>query len=153
MHTMLGCLLVGLGVDDAFVIVQEFNNAEENDKKNGIHNRTLEERIGRGMKQAGAGITVTSMTDIIVFAIGTKYAFTIVAPLNNYLPNFSFRLFRWNYCFTIFEIIFIICCHGNFIHLFIPNNIFCGLPHFGYQKNRRKKGWNVLLDQTQKFQT
>ena len=77
MHTMLGCLLVGLGVDDAFVIVQEFNNAEENDKKNNIQNRTLEERIGRGMKQAGAGITVTSMTDIIVFAIGTKHALKI----------------------------------------------------------------------------
>ena len=74
MHTMLGCLLVGLGVDDAFVIVQEFNNAEENDKKNDIQNRSLEERIGRGMKQAGAGITVTSMTDIIVFAIGKKHA-------------------------------------------------------------------------------
>ena len=72
MHTMLGCLLVGLGVDDAFVIVQEFNNTEEKDKKNSIHNRTLEERIGRGMKQAGAGITVTSMTDIIVFAIGNS---------------------------------------------------------------------------------
>jgi hypothetical protein len=34
MHTLIICLLIGLGVDNAFVIVQEFNNSEEADQKN-----------------------------------------------------------------------------------------------------------------------
>ena len=50
------CLMVGLGVDNAFVIVQEFNNAEKSDKERGVR-RSLEERIGRGLRQAGVGIT------------------------------------------------------------------------------------------------
>ena len=37
-------------------LVQEFNNAEAIDRKIG-KNRTLEERIGRSLKQAGVGIT------------------------------------------------------------------------------------------------
>ena len=48
--------MVGLGVDNAFVIVQEFNNAEKSDKERGVR-RSLEERIGRGLRQAGVGIT------------------------------------------------------------------------------------------------
>ena len=56
MHTLIMCLMVGLGVDNAFVIVQEFNNAEKSDKERGVR-RSLEERIGRGLRQAGVGIT------------------------------------------------------------------------------------------------
>ena len=58
MHTLIMCLMVGLGVDNAFVIVQEFNNAEKSDKERGVR-RSLEERIGRGLRQAGVGITGT----------------------------------------------------------------------------------------------
>ena len=32
MHSIIPCLLVGLGVDDMFVIVQSYNNAEMEDK-------------------------------------------------------------------------------------------------------------------------
>ena len=32
MHSIIPCLLVGLGVDDMFIIVQAYNNAEAKDK-------------------------------------------------------------------------------------------------------------------------
>ena len=32
MHSIIPCLLVGLGVDDMFVIIQSYNNAEMQDK-------------------------------------------------------------------------------------------------------------------------
>lgn len=69
MHTLIIGLLMGLGVDNAFVIVQEFNNAEAEAERKGIK-RSLVDRIGIGLRKAGVAITVTSMTDIIVFAVG-----------------------------------------------------------------------------------
>lgn len=69
MHTLIIGLLMGLGVDNAFVIVQEFNNAEAEAERKGIK-RSLVNRIGIGLRKAGVAITVTSMTDIIVFAVG-----------------------------------------------------------------------------------
>ena len=80
MHTMLGCLLVGLGVDDAFVIVQEFNNSEEADQKNDVK-RPLYKRIGNGLRRAGVAITITSMTDVIVFTVGAS---TVLPSLRSY---------------------------------------------------------------------
>eukprot|EP00095_Tigriopus_kingsejongensis_P003657 maker-scaffold11_size778918-snap-gene-1.12 protein:Tk03657 transcript:maker-scaffold11_size778918-snap-gene-1.12-mRNA-1 annotation:"hypothetical protein DAPPUDRAFT_306990" len=69
MHSLIPCLLLGLGVDDMFVIVQSFNNSEGEDKAKGII-KDLPERIGQALKHAGVGITITSVTDIVVFAVG-----------------------------------------------------------------------------------
>lgn len=80
MHSIIPCLLVGLGVDDMFVIVQAFNNAENSDKEKGIV-RDLPERIGRALKHAGVGITITSITDIIVFGVGGT---TVLPSLKSY---------------------------------------------------------------------
>ena len=46
MHTLIICLLIGLGVDNAFVIVQEFNNSEEADERADVK-RPLVKRIGK----------------------------------------------------------------------------------------------------------
>lgn len=80
MHTLIICLLIGLGVDNAFVIVQEFNNAEAADDRQNIK-RSLVERIANGLRKAGVAITVTSMTDFIVFAVGGT---TILPSLRSY---------------------------------------------------------------------
>lgn len=69
MHSIIPCLLVGLGVDDMFVIVQALNNIEAEDKAKGIV-RGIPERIGDAMRHAGVGITITSFTDFVVFAVG-----------------------------------------------------------------------------------
>ena len=80
MHTLIICLLIGLGVDNAFVIVQEFNNAEEDDHMKDIK-RPLVIRIANGLRKAGVAITITSMTDVIVFTVGAS---TVLPSLRSY---------------------------------------------------------------------
>lgn len=80
MHSLIPILLIGLGVDNAFVIVQEYNNAEQRDKDLRVR-RSLVERIANGLRHAGVGITVTSMTDVIVFAVGGT---TVLPSLRSY---------------------------------------------------------------------
>ena len=50
-----------------YVIVQGINNLSESDKKLPIH-----DRIGIAMKHAGISITVTSVTDMAAFLIGSS---------------------------------------------------------------------------------
>ena len=87
MHSFIPCLLLGLGVDDMFIIVQSLNLVQEKDKRKFSDPSCLElvykppilvegtkaplhDRIGRAMRHSGVGITITSLTDIAVFAIG-----------------------------------------------------------------------------------
>ncbi|GMH38046.1 hypothetical protein BSKO_05930 [Bryopsis sp. KO-2023] len=55
-------LLLGLGVDDTFVIVGAYSKSN----KAG----SVEDRIGETMRHAGASIFVTSFTDLIAFCVG-----------------------------------------------------------------------------------
>ena len=66
---VLPFLMVGLGIDDMFVIMKTFRNLESLDKMN------LEERIAQTLKHAGVSITVTSLTDVCVFAVGAVTVF------------------------------------------------------------------------------
>ena len=56
----------GIGIDDMFVIVQCLDNIEDEEET-----RELEEKIGLTMKRAGISITVTSLTDVLAFGIGS----------------------------------------------------------------------------------
>ena len=55
----------GLGVDDAFVIMQAWNRLSASERK-----LPLEQQAGHALKHAGVSITVTSITDIVAFGIG-----------------------------------------------------------------------------------
>ncbi|XP_068204511.1 patched domain-containing protein 3-like isoform X1 [Palaemon carinicauda] len=65
-NNILPFLLLGLGIDDMFVIMQAWNNLDPSEKK-----EKLGERIGLSLKHAGVSITVTSVTDFAAFAIGS----------------------------------------------------------------------------------
>lgn len=64
-HTSLFFIIMGLGVDDMFVIMSALRklNSDSKDLK-------LSERIGKTLEKAGASITITSLTDIIAFLVG-----------------------------------------------------------------------------------
>ena len=66
MHTVLPFLILGLGVDDMFVIVQALENLKPKEKS-----LPVEQRVALTMKYAGVSITVTSLTDIGAFLIGS----------------------------------------------------------------------------------
>ena len=67
---VLPFLMVGLGIDDMFVIMKTFRNVEETMDK-----QDLEEKIALTLKHAGVSITVTSLTDICVFSVGAITVF------------------------------------------------------------------------------
>ena len=62
-HNMLPFMLLGLGVDDMFVIVNCIDQAPATLK--------ADERFRIGFKHAGPSITVTSITDAIAFFLGS----------------------------------------------------------------------------------
>ncbi len=65
MHGIMMYLILGVGIDDMFVLVQCLENirAERPDL-------SVEEKIGLTMRTAGLSITVTSLTDFIAFGLG-----------------------------------------------------------------------------------
>lgn len=66
-HTSLPFLLMGLGIDDIFVIMSCWRQVES--MNTGC---TVAERIGLMLKHAGPSITVTSFTDVVAFIIGAS---------------------------------------------------------------------------------
>ena len=64
MHSIIPFLLLGIGIDDMFVIMQCYDNLGKEKTTD------VERNIALTLKHAGVAITVTSITDFIVFALG-----------------------------------------------------------------------------------
>ena len=62
MHPTIPFLLLGIGVDDMYVIVQALNNLSTDEKTLPLH-----EKIGKAMQHAGVSITVTSVRQSILW--------------------------------------------------------------------------------------
>ena len=65
MHSVMPFLMLGIGIDDMFVIVQCWQTLDKEAKE-----RSMVERFGLAMRHAGSAITVTSLTDITAFGVG-----------------------------------------------------------------------------------
>ncbi|KXJ79597.1 hypothetical protein RP20_CCG000345 [Aedes albopictus] len=84
-HTVLPFLLMGLGVDDMFVMMACYRKIHETHA-----NLPLPERMGLMLKHAGASITVTSLTDIVAFAVGS---ITVLPSLQSFCIYAAFGVF------------------------------------------------------------
>lgn len=75
-HNILPLLMIGLGVDDMFVIVQCWQNLDHQEQQ-----LELRQRMGQALRHAGVAITVTSMTDCAAFLIGST---TVLPALRSF---------------------------------------------------------------------
>eukprot|EP00092_Neocalanus_flemingeri_P006866 GFUD01007412.1.p1 GENE.GFUD01007412.1~~GFUD01007412.1.p1 ORF type:complete len:1065 (+),score=241.14 GFUD01007412.1:250-3444(+) len=66
-HTVIPFLLLGIGIDNIFVITQTFNTIESSSTP-----ATLAVRFGQTMKHAGVAVSVTTFTDVIAFFVGAN---------------------------------------------------------------------------------
>lgn len=66
-HTSLPFLMLGLGVDDIFVMMACWRQTQVKYYRNSIP-----EKMALMLQHAGASITVTSFTDVVAFAIGAS---------------------------------------------------------------------------------
>ena len=65
MNNLLPFLMLGVGIDDMFVIMQSWENLTGEEKQH-----DLITRFGITMRHAGVAVTITSVTDLFAFAIG-----------------------------------------------------------------------------------
>nr|XP_039259714.1 patched domain-containing protein 3-like [Styela clava] len=69
LHLIVPFLVIGIGVDDMFVIIHSWDTIED-DKDN--KEKSIPEKAGLTLRTAGVSITITSVTDLVAFAVGAS---------------------------------------------------------------------------------
>ena len=136
MHSILPFLLLGIGIDDMFVIVQSFDNLKEHEK-----NQDLPSQFGIALKHAGVAITITSVTDLLAFGIGVFY--------HKNAPVFDTSIYKMFFCrcfhyFTSNASILCLCCSWNILGISSYDIIFLCLFFTRPAKNREHQKYLLL---------
>jgi len=98
-HSLLPFILLGIGVDDAFVIVNAFNR-ERTVPRSQESNKDLAKRSANALARAGASITVTSLTDLVAFGISASSSLPALASFCGYAAVGI--VFLWVFASTFF---------------------------------------------------
>jgi len=98
-HSLLPFILLGIGVDDAFVILNAFNR-ERKGPRSAETNDDIAKRASKAMARAGASITVTSMTDLVAFGISASSSLPALASFCAYAAVGI--VFLWVFASTFF---------------------------------------------------
>ena len=126
MNTILPFLLLGIGIDDMFVIVQSFANIRNPDDMA----KPLVQRFGLTLKHSGVAITITSITDLMAFGIG---ATSVLPALRSFCIYTAIGIFSvFIYMVTFFLACFVLdqkriesdrdgCCCCIKYQEYIPN--------------------------------
>lgn len=91
-HSSLPFLLMGLGIDDMFVMSACWNNLSDAEAK-----KSLPVKVGLMLKHAGVSIVITSFTDIVALLIG---AITILPSLKSFCIYAALGVF-FIFCYSV----------------------------------------------------
>ena len=86
MHSILPFMLLGIGIDDMFVIVQSYDNIV---KEEANQDKSHHEKMGLAMQHAGVAITITSVTDLMAFCVGAS---TVLPALQSFCVYAAFGI-------------------------------------------------------------
>lgn len=103
-HSLLPFVLLGIGVDDSFVIANAFNR-ERKVSRSAETNESLKQRAATALARAGASITVTSATDMVAFAISSSSSLPALGSFCGYAAIGIF--FLWFFAATFFPAIMV----------------------------------------------
>ena len=128
-HPIIAFLLLGIGIDDMFVIVQAYQNNEKRERRDGISgvkddtygerelDSKLDERekrdrdpefgkavdrssydaitlrVASSLRQVGVSITVTTVTDVVAFAIGAVSQLPVIQSFSIWLAVGMFAVY------------------------------------------------------------
>jgi len=98
-HSLLPFILLGIGVDDAFVVVNAYNR-ERKVARSAEDNETIAMRSARALARAGSSITVTSLTDLVAFGISASSSLPALASFCGYAAVGV--VFLWLFSATFF---------------------------------------------------
>jgi Niemann-Pick C1 protein len=104
-HAVLPFVLLGIGVDDGFVIANAFNRERTVARKD-ESNEDIALRAGRALRRAGASITVTSSTDMVAFGISASSSLPALASFCGYAAVSIF--FLWLFAAVFFSATFVL---------------------------------------------
>lgn len=104
-HSVLPFVLLGIGVDDGFVIANAFNRERTVARKDESDD-DIAKRAGRALARAGASITVTSATDLVAFAISSSSSLPALASFCGYAAICIF--FLWLFASVFFSATFVL---------------------------------------------
>ena len=129
-------LLLGIGVDDMFVIVQCLDNLDK------VEGESSEERVSKAMKHAGVSILVTSITDAVTFFIGS----TSVKYLNYIVQMKSLVVFVLNQSMPILRGFCYFCGLGVIFLFLFASTFFVACLLLDEKRKERQKaarpGWS-----------
>lgn len=87
LSSSLPFLILGLGVDDAFIIAGEFQQQTKNDLTRKL---SAAQRMEHAMRHAGVSVLITSLTDFVAFSIGAS---TVLPALQAFCLYAAFGVF------------------------------------------------------------
>ena len=104
-----------------FVIVQCLSNIEENDPT--FNERPIEILIGETMEHAGVAITITSITDLVVFGVG---AITVSLKAKKKIVKSILTFFHFYFSDSSSPsvILFVLCCWSILGLYFASNHVY-----------------------------
>ena len=83
LQQILPFILIGIGVDDAFVIVAAFDRTDKS--------KPIEDRMHTAMHRVGMSVTMTSLTDVAAFMLALSAPLTCTATHLTHQPIRSRR--------------------------------------------------------------